>query len=45
MKQKSQIEQRDEEISELRLKLSDSKESSEKYRIERDSLRNELDKI
>jgi hypothetical protein len=45
MKQKSQMEQRDEEISELRLKLSDAKESSEKYRIERDSLRNELDKI
>jgi len=39
------MEQRDEEISELRLKLSDAKESSEKYRIERDSLRNELDKI
>jgi hypothetical protein len=45
LKHKSSLDQRDDEISDLRLKLSDSKESSDKYRVERDSLRKELDKI
>lgn len=29
----------------MRMKLSDAKESSDKHRVERDSLRNELDKL
>jgi len=45
LKQKSALDQRDDEISDLRLKLSDAKEASDRYRVERDSLRNEVDKI
>ena len=45
LKQKSALDQRDDEISDLRLKLSDAKEASDRYRVERDSLRNEADKI
>ncbi len=29
----------------MRLKLSDAKEAADKYRVERDSLRNEVDKM
>lgn len=45
MKHKSMLDQREDEISDLRLKLSDAKESSDKHRVERDSLRHELDKL
>ncbi len=45
MKQKCALDQRDDEISDLRLKLSDSKEASDKYRVERDSLRKEVEKL
>ena len=45
MKHKSSLETRDDEISDLRLKLSDAKEASDRYRIEKESLRTELDKI
>lgn len=45
MKHKSSIDQRDDEISDLRLKLSDVKELCDKHRVERDGLRQELDKI
>ena len=44
-KHKSSLDQRDDEISDLRLKLSDAKEASDRFRVERDSLRIELDKI
>jgi hypothetical protein len=33
------------EISDLRLKLSDAKESADKHRVERDSARLEVDKM
>lgn len=45
LKQKSALDQRDDEISDLRLKLSDAKEASDKHRVERDSLRNEVEKL
>lgn len=45
MKQKNILDTKDDEISDLRLKLSDAKELSDKYRIEKESLRNELDKL
>jgi hypothetical protein len=45
LKHKSSLDQRDDEISDLRLKLSDAKDSGERHRVERDSLRIELDKL
>lgn len=45
LKHKSSVDQRDDEISDIRLKLSDAKEASDKYRVERDSLRNEIEKL
>ncbi len=45
LKHKSITEQKEDEISDLRIKLSDAKELSDKYRVERDSNRNEIDKI
>ncbi len=45
LKQKSALDQRDDEISELRLRVSDAREASDRFRVERDSLRIELDKI
>ena len=45
LKHKSTLDQRDDEISDLRLKLSDAKEACDRFRVERDSLRIELDKI
>ncbi len=45
LKHKSSLDQRDDEISDLRLKLSDTKDSGERHRVERDSLRIELDKL
>ena len=45
LKHKSTLDQRDNEISDLRLKLSDAKEACDRFRVERDSLRIELDKI
>jgi hypothetical protein len=44
-KQKGIVEQRDDEIGELRLKLSDTKDIADRHRIERDGLRMELDKL
>ena len=45
MKHKSTVDTLNDEISDLRLKLSDAKEQSDRHRLERDSLRNELDKM
>jgi hypothetical protein len=45
LKHKSSVDQRDDEISDIRLKFSDAKEASDKYRVERDSLRNEIEKL
>ena len=45
LKHKSSVDQRDDEISDIRLKLSDAKEASDKYLVERDSLRNEIEKL
>lgn len=45
LKHKSTVESLNDEISDLRLKLSDAKEASDKHRIERDSLRKEVDKM
>jgi chromosome segregation ATPase len=45
LKHKSSLDQRDDEISDLRLKLSDAKEKADRHRMERDSLRNELNKL
>ena len=44
-KHKTTLEQKEDEISDLRLKLSDHKEEADKYRNERDSLRKETDKL
>ena len=44
-KHKNLIDQKDDEISDLRLKLSDAKEASDRYRIEKEGYRNELDKV
>ena len=45
LKHKSTTELLNDEISDLRLKLSDAKEAQDKYRVERDSLRMEVDKM
>ena len=45
MKHKTIIDQKEDEISDLRLKLSDAKELGDRFRIEKDSYRNELDKV
>lgn len=39
------MEALNDEISDLRLKLSDAKEAADKHRVERDSARLEVDKI
>ena len=39
------METLNDEISDLRLKLSDAKEAADKHRVERDSARLEVDKI
>lgn len=44
-KQKSILEQKEDDISDLRLKLSDAKEASDRFRQEKESLRSELDKL
>lgn len=45
LKHKSTVDNLNDEISDLRLKLSDAKESSDKHRVERDSARLEIDKM
>lgn len=45
LKHKSTLETLNDEISDLRLKLSDAKEAADKHRVERDSARMEVDKI
>jgi hypothetical protein len=45
MKHKNTLDSKEDEISDLRLKLSDIKEENDKHRIERDSLRMEVDKL
>lgn len=39
LKHKSTLDQRDDDISDLRLKLSDARDAGDKIRVERDSLR------
>ena len=45
LKHKATLETLNDEISDLRLKLSDAKEEADKHRVERDSARMEVDKI
>lgn len=45
LKHKSMLDTKDDEISDLRLKHSDAREAADKHRVERDSLRTELDKL
>ena len=45
LKHKATLEKLNDEISDLRLKLSDAKEAADKHRVERDSARLEVDKI
>ena len=44
-KHKSIVEQKEDELSDLKIKMSDIKDLSEKTRMERDSLRTEIDKL
>lgn len=45
MKHKSTVDTLNDEISDLRLKLSDAREAADKHRVERDSARTEVDKM
>ena len=45
LKHKSTVDTLNDEISDLRLKLSDAKEAADKHRVERDSARTEVDKM
>lgn len=44
-KNKSIVDQKDDELNDLKIQLSDLKDQSEKIRIDRDSLRTEIDKL
>lgn len=44
-KHKSILDQKDDDLTDLKLKLSDAHDSSEKLRLDRDSLRTQLDKL
>jgi len=45
LKHKSTVDNLNDDISDLRLKLSDAKEAADKHRVERDSARKEADKM